>query len=116
MEFYIFDDLFGMKLWGENIFRRVYHHISNNNFSEHKVPLIHRCDSILTDEDLNKLRSMNFNQCKGGALNTHFLAKVFDGNYSKKETLYCNIQRKKHYIAITLQKKSRFNLLKLETN
>jgi len=29
---FLLDDLFGIKLWSENIFRRLSNHLSNNNF------------------------------------------------------------------------------------
>ncbi len=41
MLLFILDDLFGIKLWGENIFRRVLHHISNNNFNSNKFVTVY---------------------------------------------------------------------------
>jgi hypothetical protein len=47
MLLFILDDLIGVKLWGENIFRRVLHHLSNNNFNIDKKKLIFRIDGLL---------------------------------------------------------------------
>jgi hypothetical protein len=87
MFFFIFDDLFGIKLWGENIFRRVLHHLSNNNFNSNKKKLIFRINGLLNKYEnikLNELKLPNYNR-----LNTSFIAK-YEGNYSKKSTLYFN--------------------------
>jgi len=87
MILFMLDDLFGIKLWGENIFRRVLHHLSNNNFNNNKKNLIFRINSLLNKDEntkLNELNLPNYNR-----LNTTFLAK-YEGNYSKKSTLYFN--------------------------
>lgn len=86
MILFILDDLFGIKLWGENIFRRVLHHLSNNNYNEEKKILIHRIDDLLT-YDITKLKNLNLPDYK--RLNTTIFAK-YHGNYSKKSTLYFN--------------------------
>jgi hypothetical protein len=84
---FIIDDLFGIKLWGENIFRRVLHHLSNNNFNDNKKKLIFRINELLNKEETTKLNELNLPNYN--RLNTTFLAK-YEGNYSKKSTLYFN--------------------------
>lgn len=82
MLLFIVDDLFGIKLWGENIFRRVLHHLSNNNFNSNKNNLIHRVNNLLSFETINQLKTLklpNYNR-----LNNSFFAK-YEGNYSKKK-------------------------------
>ena len=83
MEYIILDDLFGLKLWGENIFRRVYHHLSNNNYNPRKVPLLHTI-KVLTDEHVAYLQGLTFQ--KDTALNTTRLSLV-GGQYSPRDTL-----------------------------
>jgi hypothetical protein len=86
MLFFILDDLVGIKLWGENIFRRVLHHLSTNNYNDDKKILIHRINNLLKDEivHLQNLNLPNYNR-----LNTSIFAK-YHGNYSKRSTLYFN--------------------------
>jgi hypothetical protein len=85
MFLFVLDDLFGIKLWGENIFRRVYHHLSHNNFNKYKKLLIHRIDTLLSEDDIKGLKNLNLPDYK--SLNTSILAK-YEGNYSKRSTLY----------------------------
>jgi len=87
MLLFILDDLFGIKLWGENIFRRVYHHLSHNNFNKYKQHLIHRINTLLSEQEIKSLKHLNLPDYK--SLNTSILAK-YDGNYSKRSTLYYN--------------------------
>jgi hypothetical protein len=89
MEYIILDDLFGVKLWGENMFRRVYHHLSNNNYTEHKIPLIHHQTNLLTDDQLKYLQTTNFDTTDN-ALNTNKLSILLGNNYSPRDTLYFN--------------------------
>lgn len=83
---FILDDVFGITLWGENIFRRVLHHLSNNNYNSQKQILIHRINELLTSEltSLKQLELPNY-----PALNTSIIAK-YEGQYSKRSTLYFN--------------------------
>ena len=87
MEYIILDDLFGVKLWGENIFRRVYHHLSNNNYDPRRVPLLHKVRQ-LTDEHVAYLQGLTFD--KDTALNTNKLSLLVGGQYSPRDTLYFN--------------------------
>lgn len=87
MEYIILDDLFGLKLWGENIFRRVYHHLSNNNYDPRRVPLLHKV-RLLTDEHVAYLQGLTFDKDK--ALNTTKLSLLVGGQYSPRDTLYFN--------------------------
>lgn len=36
----ILDDFFGLKLWGENIFRRLSNHLYNNNYDTRRKPFL----------------------------------------------------------------------------
>ena len=88
MEYIILDDLFGLKLWGENIFRRVYHHLSNNDYNPRKIPLLNEVRQILTDEQVTYLQGIPFE--KDTALNTSRLSLLLGGQYSPRDTLYFN--------------------------
>ncbi len=88
MEYIILDDLVGVKLWGENIFRRVYHHLSNNNYNPRKIPLLHEVRQILTDEQVSYLQGVTFE--KDTALNTTKWSLLLGGQYSPRDTLYFN--------------------------
>lgn len=88
MEYIILDDLFGVKLWGENIFRRVYHHLSNNNYDPRKVPLLHEIKPLLTDEQVAYLQGLTFQ--KDTALNTTKLSLLVGGQYSPRSSIYYN--------------------------
>jgi hypothetical protein len=88
MEYIILDDLFGIKLWGENIFRRVYHHLSNNNFNPRKTPLLYEVKQILTDDQIAYLQGLTFE--KDTALNTTKWSLLLGGQYSPRDTLYFN--------------------------
>ena len=87
MEYIILDDLFGLKLWGENIFRRVYHHLSNNNYNPRKVPLLHNIN-VLTDEQVAYLQGLTFQ--KDTALNTKKVSLLVGGQYSPRDSIYYN--------------------------
>ena len=87
MEYIILDDLFGVKLWGENIFRRVYHHLSNNNYDPRRVPLLHKVRQ-LTDEHVAYLQGLTFD--KDTALNTTKLSFLVGGQYSPRSSIYYN--------------------------
>ena len=87
MEYIILDDIFGAKLWGENIFRRVYHHLSNNNYNPRKVPLLHKV-KVLTDEQVTYLQGLTFQKDK--ALNTTKLSLLVGGQYSPRSSIYYN--------------------------
>jgi hypothetical protein len=84
---YIILDLFGVKLWGENIFRRVYHHLSNNNYNPRKVPLLHNIN-VLTDEQVSYLQGLTFQ--KDTALNTKKVSLLVGGQYSPRDSIYYN--------------------------
>ncbi len=93
MEYIILDDFFGMKLWNENIFRRVYHHLTNNNYTKNKIPLLHALTMMLTDEQLHYLQTTNFDTSVH-AVNTHKLSIALGGNYSPRDTMYFNNMEK----------------------
>jgi hypothetical protein len=108
MFLFILDDLFGLKLWGENIFRRVLHHLSNNNFNTNKKKLIFRINGLLNKDENTKLSELNLPNYK--RLNTTFLAK-YEGNYSKKSTLYFNDfdkETQEYLLSISENLKSKF--------
>jgi len=88
MEYIIMDDIFGLKLWGENIFRRVYHHLSNNNYNPRKVPLLHTLRQVLTEEQVAYLQGLTFQ--KDTALNTKKLSLLVGGQYSPRDSIYYN--------------------------
>ena len=88
MEYIILDDLFGAKLWGENIFRRVYHHLSNNNYDPRRVPLLHTLTKVLTDEQVAYLQGLTVEKDK--ALNTTKLSLLVGGQYSPRSSIYYN--------------------------
>ena len=90
MEYIILDDLFGVKLWGENIFRRVYHHLSNNNYDPRRIPLLHKVRQ-LTDAQVAYLQGLTF---ENKALNTTKLSLLVGGQYSPKGSLYFNNMEK----------------------
>jgi len=84
MEFIILDDLFGIRLWGENIFRRVIHHFSGNNYNPNKKPLVFHVPMI-TNDTLEEIQNLLLPEKK--ALNTTYFGKL-EGQYSTKSTLY----------------------------
>lgn len=88
MEYIILDDLFGIKLWNENIFRRVYHHLSNNNYNPRKIPLLHEVREGLMDEEVAYLQGLTFKKDNG--LNTSKLSLLVGGQYSPRDSLYFN--------------------------
>jgi hypothetical protein len=87
MLLFILDDLFGVKLWGENMFRRVLHHLSNNNFNSEKKHVLYRIDALLDKEEIKQIQALPLPNYP--RLNTSFFAK-YEGQYSKKSTLYFN--------------------------
>ena len=84
MEFVILDDLFGVTLWGENVFRRVLHHFSGNNYNPNKTPLLFH-ESMLDKETLSKIKQLPLPNKY--SLNTSYFGK-WEGHYSIKSTLY----------------------------
>lgn len=88
MEYIILDDLYGVTLWGENIFRRVYHHLSNNNYNPRKVPLLHTLCQVLTEEEVAYLQGLTVE--KETALNTTRLSLLVGGQYSPRSSIYYN--------------------------
>ena len=89
MEYIILDDIFGLKLWNENIFRRVYHHFSNNNYTKNKIPLLYNFTNLLTDEQIKYLQTTNFDSDnQTPALNTNKISILLKTNYSPRSTLY----------------------------
>lgn len=85
MFLFILDDWWGMTLWGENLFRRVLHHLSNNNFNSEKKHFLCRIDALLSSEEIKQLNQLELPNVP--SLNTSFLAK-YEGQYSKKSTVY----------------------------
>ena len=53
----ILDDLFGATLWGENIFRRVLHHFSGNNYNPTKKPLLFH-QPMIDKETIEKINQL----------------------------------------------------------
>lgn len=81
----ILDDLFGIKLWGENIFRRLSNHLSNNNYNSAKDPLLYGPLDLL--EDVTSLQEMELPNIH--SINTTCFGKM-EGHYSTKSTIYYN--------------------------
>lgn len=81
----ILDDLFGIKLWGENIFRRLSNHLSNNNYDTKRKPFLFGPLDLL--EDVTELQNMELPNVKG--INTTMAGKM-EGHYSTKSTIYLN--------------------------
>jgi hypothetical protein len=77
----------GVTLWGENMFRRVLHHLSNNNFNSEKKHVLYRIDSLLSFDEIKHLKELHLPDYP--RLNTSFFAK-YEGQYSQKSTLYFN--------------------------
>ena len=86
MELVILDDLFGLTLWGENIFRRVLHHFSGNNYNPNKTPLLFH-EPMLDKETLAQIAQLPLPNKY--SLNTSYFGKL-EGHYSIKSTLYYN--------------------------
>jgi hypothetical protein len=84
MEWIILDDLFGVTLWGENIFRRVLHNFSGNNYNPTKTPLLFH-EPMLQKETLDQIAQLPLPQKQ--SLNTTYFGKL-EGHYSTKSTLY----------------------------
>ncbi len=84
MELIILDDFFGVTLWGENIFRRIIHHFSGNNYNPNKKPLVFHVPMI-TEETVHEIQQLSLPEKK--ALNTTYFGKI-EGQYSTKSTLY----------------------------
>ena len=84
MEYIILDDLFGVTLWGENIFRRVYHHFSNNNYNPRKIPRLHKVTQLLNDTQIKYLQGLTFEK------DTSKLSLLLGAQYSPRDTLYYN--------------------------
>ena len=84
MEVIILDDLFGVTLWGENIFRRVLHHFSGNNYNPNKKPLLFH-EPMLDKDTLTQVAQLQLPNKY--SLNTSYFGKL-EGHYSIKSTLY----------------------------
>lgn len=77
-------------LWGENIHRRVLHHLQRGQWDPNKKPWINFINNYLTDDNINYANNINID--KTNCLNniSKNLSNLFGGNYSKKCTLYYN--------------------------
>lgn len=83
----ILDDYIGVKLWGENIFRRLSNHLINNHSSRKKEPLLYGPMTLLDADTLKELQALDLPDPP--AINTTILGK-WEGHYSTKSTLYYN--------------------------
>lgn len=79
----LWDDLFGIKLWGENIFRHVSNHFSNNNYDKKRKPFIYGPLDVL--EDVSTLQEMDVPNIY--SINTTLIGRL-EGHYSSKGTIY----------------------------
>jgi len=70
--YYLLDDLFGIKLWGENIFRRLSNHLSNNNYNSNKEPLLYGPLDLL--EEVTSLQEMELPDIH--SINTTWFGKI----------------------------------------
>ena len=52
MSLFVLDDMFGPKLWGENAYRRLLHHVSGWDYNELKEPLVHRVPDIINKDQV----------------------------------------------------------------
>ena len=82
---FLLDDLFGIKLWSENIFRRLSNHLSNNNYDSKRNPLLYGPMDLI--EDVSKLQELDLPNIQ--SLNTTWFGKM-EGHYSCKSTIYFN--------------------------
>lgn len=81
----ILDDIFGIKLWGENIFRRLSNHLSNNNYDKTRKPFLFGPHDLL--EDVTELQNMDIPNIH--SINTTIFGKI-ECHYSSKSTIYLN--------------------------
>lgn len=85
---FIFVDYTGIwNLWGENIYRRVLHHLQSN-FDYQKEPFIKVLRQHLSTEDVVYLNTIIFNKTNGITNKSAFLSNLLGGHYSTKNTLY----------------------------
>ena len=87
MLLFILDDWFGVTLWGENLFRRVLHHLSNNNFNRGKKHVLYRINALIRSDEIEQLKHLQLPNYE--RLNNSTVAK-YEGQYSNKSTLYFN--------------------------
>jgi hypothetical protein len=92
MEYIILDDLFGVKLWGENIFRRFYHHFQNCEYNINKIPYLYTINNLLSANNINIIKSilLSSNITTNSNNISPLLSYLVGGNYSKRCTLYYN--------------------------
>lgn len=81
----LLDDIFGVKLWGENIFRRLSNHLSNNNYDKARKPFLFGPIDLL--EDVTELQNMDIPNIH--SINTTIIGKL-EGHYSSKSSIYLN--------------------------
>ena len=79
-------------LWGENIYRRLLHHLQNGRHTFNKKPWIHFFDDHLSSSDISNLQQIANTNQKTECLNNYSktLSNIFGGNYSRRCSLYYN--------------------------
>lgn len=77
-------------IWGENIHRRILHHLQRNKYNPNKKPWIHFLNNALDNETMNYILSLEIDKKNCIQTISPIMSKLLGGNYSKKCTLYYN--------------------------
>ena len=94
---FIIFDIFGVfNLWGENIYRRILHHLQNGEYNNRKTPWITFPNTNLLPDEINDIQHIS-KTTKVNCLNNidKTLSSSLAGNYSTKCTLYYDDFNKK---------------------
>lgn len=89
-------DIFNLfTLYGENIFRRIFHHLQNCEYNPKKKPYVNLLDNnlnLLNDDNISVIKKIFNDTDKHKCSNnvSPVLSSFFGGNYSKTCTLYYN--------------------------
>ena len=93
---FIIIDVFKLfRLWDENIFRRIFHHIQNSEYNPRKIPYIFTLNNkinLLTIDNINIINKIFNSTIKISCTNkiSPFLSFLGGGNFSTRCTLYYN--------------------------
>lgn len=78
-------------LWGENMHRRILHHLQRGQFNPNKEPWINFLGKTLALDEINYILNIQINKTTNCmATISPYLSKLFGGNYSEKCTIYYN--------------------------
>ena len=89
---FILIDIFKIQqLWGENIYRRLYHHLQRGIYRSNVKPWITFPSEKLYENEIEYIKTIS-NKRKYDCIQkiSPVLSKIFGGNYSKKCSLYYN--------------------------